>query len=480
MRNIIRETPFVYGIVFMAIFIMSCKLRNHSDIKQDYVTISAIISTRTEKKPKLIIFYDYDGPLYQNQSNYKEVVMNPDNKSFHIIVRPRTKYLYFRCSHFPGALSGQTFLLQRGDSCNVIVLSNSAIIENNDAKLMQFQHEIHSIEIPSGLDFTKEGFTQSFKNKEDSLLKMFDQIALRYKHTISPEILSLLRINFSSALKISYLSIFKFYKPTGKNLNEVTNYLLQLKENTINKPPNEFFIKESYNYAYCTLLINRCIKQFSLNSRKEIFAKTYHNIVYDYNGLLREKTLCAFFMTMSNYSPSYIAYMKKAYTIMNDSSYKSYLAEVINSNMQGEKAFDFTLKSSTGKIYSLSEFKGKTVVCHLWFTGCSGCASLRKAMIPLEKKHKDNKNVIFLNINVDSDSSMWRKGLATGIYTAPHEINLWIGRNGILAPLIRHYNYIGFPQVLLIDGNGYVISANPPRPETPEGLNYINSLIAKY
>lgn len=126
----------------------------------------------------------------------------------------------------------------------------------------------------------------------------------------------------------------------------------------------------------------------------------------------------------------------------------------------GMPAPGFSLKDENGRMVSLSQFKGKTVYIDFWGVNCSPCLYDIKNSIPaLHEKYKD-KNVVFLNICVDSNEPTWKNSLK--------ELNLH-GTNLIATgwtqhPAVKAYNITGIPHYVLIDANGNIADNNSPRP----------------
>ena len=73
---------------------------------------------------------------------------------------------------------------------------------------------------------------------------------------------------------------------------------------------------------------------------------------------------------------------------------------------------------------------------------------------------------MFITVSVDKDQATWKQSILSGKYSAAHSINLFTDGQGDQHPLLKFYNYHGFPQLLVIDKQGKIISANPPRPLT--------------
>ncbi len=74
-----------------------------------------------------------------------------------------------------------------------------------------------------------------------------------------------------------------------------------------------------------------------------------------------------------------------------------------SSDLEGQMAPDFALKSSTGQNLRLSEFRGDVVMINFWATWCGPC---RQEMPLLDELYSRYERVGFnlLGVNIDDDS----------------------------------------------------------------------------
>ena len=83
---------------------------------------------------------------------------------------------------------------------------------------------------------------------------------------------------------------------------------------------------------------------------------------------------------------------------------------------------DIFFKDGKENIISLSELKGKVVFINFWATWCPPCRAEMPSIESLYQKVKDNKNIVFLMVDVDNDYAkakkyMDRKNLTLPVYT---------------------------------------------------------------
>lgn len=79
--------------------------------------------------------------------------------------------------------------------------------------------------------------------------------------------------------------------------------------------------------------------------------------------------------------------------------------------------FDF--KSYEGKIQSTSDLKGKVVFINFWASWCPPCIAEFPSIEVLYSKFKDNKNIVFLMINMDEKMATGKQFLDKNNFSLP-------------------------------------------------------------
>ena len=125
----------------------------------------------------------------------------------------------------------------------------------------------------------------------------------------------------------------------------------------------------------------------------------------------------------------------------------------------GSPSPGFSLKDQHGKLVSLIDFKGKVVYIDFWGVSCGPCLYDIKKYVPRLHEHYENKNVVFINICVDSSESQWKVSLKQ---TNLGGVNL-IAEGWSKNPVCTAYNVKGIPHYVLIDKNGKIANNNAPR-----------------
>lgn len=207
----------------------------------------------------------------------------------------------------------------------------------------------------------------------------------------------------------------------------------------------------------------------------------YLRIINQFNGRLRERLLTEFMIKIfKKGSESLNYYYTEILSLVKD-SYLSSILITYQGNIKGRPAYPFVLPDLKGDLVNLQQFKGKLLLIDFWFKGCSQCITLEEQMRMVRQHFKNNINIVFLSINVDYKKATWVEGLSTGKYTDTENINLSLYGLGFKHPFLRYYGYTGFPQLLIIDRNQKVLTAQPARPfvdsDRPKFIRYLESLL---
>jgi thiol-disulfide isomerase/thioredoxin len=152
-----------------------------------------------------------------------------------------------------------------------------------------------------------------------------------------------------------------------------------------------------------------------------------------------------------------------------DKEYNGWLAIA-----KGKRAPDFTGKTLSGSLISLSNLKGKVVYIDVWATWCVPCI----AEIPYSKKLYNlfgaNSKVEFLNVSIDRDTASWKKMLRKEIGWRGTHVNLQ-GQN--VENFWRNYKIAGIPAYILINQNGEIIEAKASKPSEGKIYGQIKNII---
>jgi peroxiredoxin len=142
----------------------------------------------------------------------------------------------------------------------------------------------------------------------------------------------------------------------------------------------------------------------------------------------------------------------------------------------GNPAPGFILKNDQGKLVSLNRFKGKVVYVDFWSVDCAPCIYEIKNNVPQLHEHYKSKDVVFINICIDTIETEWKAALEKYKLDG---INL-ITEGWNYNPLCKTYNVNSIPHHVLIDKFGKIINNNGPKVtelDLSSGKNDIDRLL---
>ena len=130
---------------------------------------------------------------------------------------------------------------------------------------------------------------------------------------------------------------------------------------------------------------------------------------------------------------------------------------------------------------SLSDLEGKYVYMDIWATWCGPCIREIPALKKLEQQF-EGKNIEFVSISVDEGRGYkgdakaaylgWKKMVADKDLSG---IQLFAD-NGFMSKFIQDYKINSIPRFILVDPQGNIVSADAPRPSSPDIVAFFNEL----
>ncbi|KXH84885.1 TlpA family protein disulfide reductase [Chryseobacterium kwangjuense] len=140
----------------------------------------------------------------------------------------------------------------------------------------------------------------------------------------------------------------------------------------------------------------------------------------------------------------------------------------------GKPFYNFSLPDSTGKLHTLSDFKGKVLVIDFWYNGCSGCKLTVPVLEEIEKEMV-SENVQFLSIGIDK-KDLWLEGI--GKYSSASSLQLYTEGRSKEHPMMKYLNIYAYPRLIVVDKNGNIASAPPePRTKKEDFVNFVKTLL---
>ena len=136
---------------------------------------------------------------------------------------------------------------------------------------------------------------------------------------------------------------------------------------------------------------------------------------------------------------------------------------------RGMPAYAFSLPDTAGNLIKMQDFSGKVTLIDFMFHPCVGCAKLEPFLEKVHDYFKDNNKVAFIAISTDQNKE-WRE-YQNSKYKCfvPGSVFLYTNGEGVKHPIIKYYDIIPFPTLILIDKEGKIITNRAPDPRNDNG-----------
>ncbi len=110
---------------------------------------------------------------------------------------------------------------------------------------------------------------------------------------------------------------------------------------------------------------------------------------------------------------------------------------------------ELSFKDKEGKVLQLSALKGKVVFINFWATWCPPCIHELPSIDQLRQSLKDNKDIVFLMVDVDGDMEKSSAFMAENKYDLP----LYIAEGDIPAEFLGQ----SIPTTVILDKAGKIV-----------------------
>lgn len=244
---------------------------------------------------------------------------------------------------------------------------------------------------------------------------------------------------------------------------------------------NNLFRREyMQSYIYRTWVLSEYLSYSErlekLKSKDGVVAPNYKTdkVLNTFQGVARQLVLyrvlnsqagkCNSFEAVKEFNNKNTVYLDAvttpAYTAALDKRLAERTVELARTQI-GKPAPPFTLQSSTGKTWSLADFKGKVVYMDLWASWCGPCRAETPALKKLHSKYRNNDSVAIISISVSDGRKEWEKALAED---QPEWLQLLDKDNTVGSLYVARM----IPQFVLIDKQGHIVSNSAPFPSDGE------------
>ncbi|SFW76163.1 Peroxiredoxin [Sinomicrobium oceani] len=287
----------------------------------------------------------------------------------------------------------------------------------------------------------------------------------------------------------SHLKDFWYLRLSNENVgeDEISELRKMIDQSGISGIDNDLLAMSPFYIRFLSLktIAELCIthpeqKEYEF---KNIYVKRFGDLCAvwknQYEGILREKLLLFNLQNLKVQDTDGLnACLKESYVLFQTPSLRKIIEDWYGKKTKGVAAFDFALPDTTGRMVRLSDFRGKVVYIDIWFTGCGGCASLAEKVDKLVyPKFRDNPEVVFVSISGDKNKERWLKSVEGEKYGLKEYVNLYTNGEGFDHPFMKYYGIRGGPTTMLIDKEGNIYSAAPPKQGDDKKMKALIALI---
>lgn len=447
--------------------------------------ISEYIASNSDNNVEISFYEKFNENFILDGEHIKSDIKN--NK-FKVTIGMYSETGYYSIKNWPiMGLYQNVFLIQSNDSlCLNIKSERDFFFTGRGADKMNYQlwfanqmdawfKSFRSINDVEKISYNRNKASAMIRNSMDYLSRIKDSMDERTYKLLEVNTISSIRWNCLLDMMSFVSSNDKIYLSALKK--EITDLYKSSLDFTIT---DDFILQNSFLYVRYLFDLSKANAILTTNSSKSNFELFYNLLNKDFKGVLRDKLVLNCVLDLNTKEQSSIDSLPQIIKTVKDKISVEIIKARIQSRMSGAKAFDFTLESIGGEMVRLQDFKGKIIVMDTWFLGCPGCLNLAKEMKPIIEHFRNNKDVVFIGVNVDEDRNKFIAGVKNGVYTSDQTINLYTSGLGYRHPMLKFYQYRSYPNLLLIDKDGFVITSNPVRPLIGENMKDFIKLIEKH
>ncbi len=398
-------------------------------------------------------------------------------------------------------LNYSPFLVYPGDSIEVNLINGYQLDlknKNNEQRNKEFS-------------FLKD-FSSSWGAKEDDFRSRGNNAELNnsnnfYRYLQENQVLYNLKINlldslladnrlvdnaFGKNVRMFYepdslnkiVSVYEFYHDSLKKKNVYTQKYKELLP-LINSLKSEEHIQHGY-FLTVEKIADALLpkKIYRINNHLE-FKSCFDTASFLFHGIAKEYILTKIIfaahrkkisISKSDEENYYYECKTKAYTAIVQNLFSEQKKNNKAAAKHGSNAlFDFTTSETTSLDKVIKDNAGKLIVIDFWASWCVPCLQ----EIPYEKKNQEyfsEKEVIFLNISIDTEMPKWRNAITTNNMNSKYN---YVFVNFRESDFVKTHNVELIPRYMIFGKDSKLITDDAPRPSDSKLKELIEKVLSQ-